>query len=230
MSLDAVLKVGGSLSRGAGLETLCKEIGRLGEHYRLLIVPGGGAFADQVRAMYRRYALNETAAHRMSLLAMDQYGYLLNQLITESSLTSDLDSVNRITESGRVAILLSSALIIRMDPLPHSWEVTSDSIAAWIARQAQCRRLVLLKDVDGLLTSDSALDDPTLIAEMTVNQLAGRAGGVDDYLSHVLAASNLETWVMNGLKPERLSQLLETSSTTGTRINATPIIECTFFA
>jgi 5-(aminomethyl)-3-furanmethanol phosphate kinase len=218
MSLDAVLKVGGSLSRGAGLEALCKEIGRLGERYRLLIVPGGGTFADQVRAMYRLYALSETTAHKMALLAMDQYGYLLNQLITGSSLTGDLDSACRRAESGRVAILLSSELIIRANPLPHSWEVTSDSIAAWIAQQTQCRRLVLLKDVDGLLISDSALDTPQPIAELTVNQLAGRSGGVDQYFPHVLAASSLETWVINGLKPERLSELLETSCTVGTRI------------
>jgi 5-(aminomethyl)-3-furanmethanol phosphate kinase len=218
MSPDAVLKVGGSLSRGAGLEALCKEIGRLGKRYRLLIVPGGGTFADQVRAMYHRYALSETAAHQMALLAMDQYGYLLNQLISESSLISDLDSANRIAESGRVAILLCSELINRTDPLPHSWEVTSDSIAAWIARQTQCRQLVLLKDVDGLLTSDSTLDAPKPIAELTVNQLDERTGGVDRYLSQMLAASNLETWVMNGSKPERLSEFLESSRTTGTRI------------
>jgi 5-(aminomethyl)-3-furanmethanol phosphate kinase len=217
MSLDAVLKVGGSLSRGAGLEAMCREICRLGARYRLLVVPGGGTFADQVRAMYRRYALSETAAHRMALLAMDQYGYLLNQLIPESSLMGDLDSANRITESGRVAILLSSELIIRTDPLPHSWEVTSDSIAAWIAQQTQCRRLVLLKDVDGLLTSDRALNTQKLIADLTVNQLAEH-GGVDDYLFHALADSNLETWVINGRKPERLSELLESSRTTGTRI------------
>jgi aspartokinase-like uncharacterized kinase len=102
--------------------------------------------------------------------------------------------------------------------LPHSWKVTSDSIAAWVARQTQCGRLVLLKDVDGLLTSENALDAPRLIAELTVNHLAERAGGVDEYLSQVLAASNLETWVINGLYPERLSELLETSCTTGTRI------------
>jgi 5-(aminomethyl)-3-furanmethanol phosphate kinase len=214
MSLDAVLKVGGGLSRGAGLESLCKEICRLGKQYRLLIVPGGGAFADRVREMYQRYALNETSAHCMALLAMDQFGYLLNQLIPDSSLSDDLDSANRVAESGRTAILLPATLIRRTDPLPHSWEVTSDSIAAWIAQRAQCRRLILLKDVDGLLMAEQ------LIAELTVKQLVGHTGGVDAYLSHVLAASDLETWVISGLKSERLTELLKTSSTTGTRIKA----------
>ncbi len=59
MSVDAVLKVGGSLSRGNGLESLCREIGRLGRRHHLLVVPGGGEYADQVRAAYQRYSLDE---------------------------------------------------------------------------------------------------------------------------------------------------------------------------
>jgi 5-(aminomethyl)-3-furanmethanol phosphate kinase len=220
MNLDAVLKVGGSLVRGMGLESLCHEISCLGKRYRLLIVPGGGSFADQVRHAYRRYHLNETTAHQMALLAMDQYGYLLSQLISGSSLIYDFDSANRITESGRAAILLASRQIIRTDPLPHSWIVTSDSIAAWAARQMQCRRLILLKDVDGLWDANQNGDAPELITELTKQQLTEHTGGVDEYLSHVLADSNLETWILNGLKPERLSELLTTSRTTGTRIKA----------
>ena len=215
MSLDAVLKVGGSLDRHAGLPALCRGIGQLAEHYRLLIVPGGGIFADQVREMYRRYSLDEATAHRMALLAMDQYGYLLNRLIADSILINDLPSVGQTAVTGRAMILLPSAPVNSDDTLPHSWEVTSDSIAAWITHQAHCRRLVLLKDVDGLLTRDNP---PGLIAELTVRQLSGHVGGVDKYLSYILAVSNLETWVINGLKPERLAELLDTSNTIGTRI------------
>jgi len=35
------------------------------------------------------------------------------------------------------------------DPLPHSWEVTSDSIAAWLAGQVRARRVVLIKPAPG---------------------------------------------------------------------------------
>jgi hypothetical protein len=214
MSLDAVLKVGGSLNRRTRLEVLCREISRLGERHALLVVPGGGEFADQVRKVYLRYALDETAAHCMALLAMDQYGYLLNRLIAGSLLTADLPSARQAAESGRVAILLPSALVIRADPLPHSWQVSSDTIAAWVAHLACCQRLVLLKDVDGLLAS-SAME---LIAELTVEQLAEHTGGVDAYLSGFLASTRLETWVINGLRPERLFELLDAAHTTGTRI------------
>jgi 5-(aminomethyl)-3-furanmethanol phosphate kinase len=212
MSPDAVLKIGGSLSRGTGLVALCSEVGRLGEKHSLLVVPGGGDFSEQVREADRRYRLDDTAAHRMALLAMDQYGYLLNQLIDGSRLTTDLSGARESAESGRVAILLPSAPVFQSDPLPHSWQVTSDTIAAWVSRSANCNRLVLLKDVDGLLGSDG------LIKEMTVEQLAEHAGGVDEYLSNFLESASLEVWIINGLCPERLSELLGTGRTSGTRI------------
>jgi aspartokinase-like uncharacterized kinase len=210
--MKAVLKIGGSLSRGDGLRTLCREISRLSEHYSLLVVPGGGDFAEQVREADRRYHIGETAAHCMALLAMDQYGYLLNQLIEGSLLTADLNSARKSAESGRAIILLPSALVIREDPLPHSWQVTSDTIAAWVSHRVGIRRLVLLKDVNGLLRPDG------LIEELTVKQLDEHVGGVDEYLSKFLSSVQLETWLINGQRPERLSELLDTNRTTGTRI------------
>jgi 5-(aminomethyl)-3-furanmethanol phosphate kinase len=213
MSLDAVLKIGGSLSRGLALSDLCREISRLSKRHSLLVVPGGGKFADQVREAYRQYKLNETSAHCMALLAMDQYGYILNELIENSCLTLDLTAAREAAESSRTAILLPSTIVIRSDPLPHSWRVTSDTIAAWVAQLIGSPRLVLLKNVDGLMTSGKKL-----IAEISAEKLAEHQGGVDEYLSHFLSSAQIETWVINGMLPKRLSELMENDRTTGTKI------------
>ena len=220
MSLNAVLKIGGSLSRGDGLEVLCGAIRRLGERYRILVVPGGGEFADQVRTASARFNVSETVAHCMALCAMDQYGYLLNYLIAGSYLTADLSSACRATEDGKVSILLPSTLVLQYSGLPHSWHVTSDTISAWVTHRAHCQRLVLLKDVDGLLEAEPAEEFPAaLIPALTPDQLAERSGGVDEYLPCYLASAHLETWVINGLCPERIMELLEKGYTTGTRIS-----------
>jgi aspartokinase-like uncharacterized kinase len=219
MSVKAVLKIGGSLNRSTGLPVLCKEINCLGLHYPLLVVPGGGEFADLVRATYLRYKLDETTAHYMALLAMDQYGYLLNRLIAGSFLSADLNSAVQAAETGRASIMLPSVLIIRDCPLPHSWRITSDTIAAWIAHKIHCRRLVLIKTVDGLMTSQPLKNSISKLAsDINVDQLAEHNGSVDEYLSRFLPTVDLMTWIINGLYPERLSELLETSHTTGTCI------------
>lgn len=221
MHLNAVVKIGGSLSRGSDLNALCREIARLGEHYRLLVVPGGGGFADQVRKSCRKYALDDTTAHHMALLAMDQYGYLLGRLIGGSSLSADVRTVPDAVERGRAAVLLPSSLILQADPLPHSWEVTSDTIAAWLSQRINCPRLILLKDVDGLLAAGEEGGSPAgLIPNLTAKQLSGHNGGVDAYLSRFLAGTHLDIWIINGRHPERLSELLDTGHTIGTHIES----------
>jgi 5-(aminomethyl)-3-furanmethanol phosphate kinase len=212
MKIDVILKVGGSLSRGEGLPALCDQICRLSRKHSLLIIPGGGEFADCVRRAHQRWRLSETAAHRMALLAMDQYGYMLHQLIEGSFLTEDLALAGEAAQ-GRASILLPSSLLIREDPLPNSWQVTSDSIAGWIAQEVCCRRLILLKDVDGLLASGNFL-----ISGMTVKELSVHKGGVDEFFSLLLAGHYVETWIINGLFPDRLEELLECGKTKGTRI------------
>jgi aspartokinase-like uncharacterized kinase len=190
-------------------------MGRLGARYPLLVVPGGGAFADVARDYYRRYALGETTAHRMALLAMDQYGCLLGDLVPGSVLVTEILSARLVVERGQTSILLPSSLLIQADPLPHSWQVTSDAIAAWVAGLVHSSRLILLKDVDGLYTQNNITQ---LIQQMTVEELAIHRGGVDEYLATVLASVDLEAWVINGQHPERLAELLQTGRTLGTRI------------
>ncbi len=46
------------------------------------------------------------------------------------------------------------------DALPHSWDVTSDSIAAWVAARVGARRLVLIKPVAG---EPGSLVDPFFV-------------------------------------------------------------------
>ncbi|HMD89080.1 MAG TPA: hypothetical protein VKF38_07955 [Anaerolineaceae bacterium] len=218
--LHDVIKIGGSLGRGQHLGELCMEISRLGAEHSLLVVPGGGDFADIVRDYYRRFQLSEITAHRMALLAMDQYGCLLCDLISESKLVSDLISARAVASEGRVPILLPASLLIQADPLPHSWQVTSDSIAAWIAGLAGAKRLILLKVIDGLFSVPSP-ERPQieLVSEIGINELASYPESVDEYLSSILALVELETWVINGLKPARLTELISSSWTTGTRIS-----------
>jgi aspartokinase-like uncharacterized kinase len=224
MSLDAVLKVGGSLGRSEGLRRLCREIGRLGEKYSLMVVPGGGAFADLVREVYRKYGLGETVAHSMALLAMDQYGFLLHHLIRDSRIETGPESAALKAKPGRVSVLLPSSTVLRDSGLPHTWQVTSDTVAAWVACEAACRRVVLLKDVDGLMRkikSEAAGAD--IIDEMSVEELAEHVGGVDEYLARALHGRQVETWIINGLRPERLVELLDAGETAGTRIRPEPI-------
>jgi 5-(aminomethyl)-3-furanmethanol phosphate kinase len=205
-----VVKVGGGVGDSA-LPALCTKLGELGKRHPLIVVPGGAGFADVVREADRRFGLHAATAHRMAILGMEQFGWLLSELIPGAERCADLARVG----AGRTTVLLPAAL--PLDPLPASWEVTSDSIAAWVADRAGAGRLVLVKEVDGLYAEWPPRGEP--FARLTVAELAAiRTGGVDAYLPVLLEGAQFETWVVGGRDPERLVELLEQGTTAGTRI------------
>ena len=220
-----VVKVGGGLAREAGdsaLRTLCRAIGDAGARHPLLVVPGGAAFADAVREHDSRFALREATSHRMAILAMDQFGWLLSDLIPGGVPCADVPAARAATARGHTPILLPVALLAS-DPLPASWEVTSDSIAAWVAGAGHAARLVLVKPVEGLYRDWPPDGKP--IARLSVDELAelraaGQAAGVDRHLPEALRAAGVDAWVIDGRQPARLVTLLERGSTDGTLVMA----------
>jgi aspartokinase-like uncharacterized kinase len=209
-----VVKVGGGLGRSAGddaLGALCTTLGELGRRHALLVVPGGAWFADAVRDADRRFGLRATTSHRMAVLGMEQFAWLLSELIPGAERREDLARPG----AGHAAVLMPARL--PLDELPASWQVTSDSIAAWVAGQVRADRLVLVKEVEGLFAEWPARGEP--LAQLTVAELAAlRPGGVDEYLPTVLEQAGFETWVIGGREPQRLVELLERGTTVGTRI------------
>jgi 5-(aminomethyl)-3-furanmethanol phosphate kinase len=205
-----VVKIGGGLGDDA-LPGLCAALGELGERHRLLVVPGGAGFADAVREADRRFGLDADTAHRMAILGMEQFGWLLSDLIPGAERCADL----ALAGTGPTKVLLPAGL--RLEGLPASWQVTSDSIAAWVAERVGAERLALVKAVDDLHGR----------ASLSVAELAAlHSDVVDEFLPTVLEGARFETWVFGGRDPARLAELLERGTTAGTRIAAGRLLRC----
>ncbi|HET6578519.1 MAG TPA: hypothetical protein VFG66_09355 [Gemmatimonadales bacterium] len=145
-----VIKVGGGLSAVPGaLDAVGATLARLGRRHRLLLVPGGGPFADAVRAFEARDRLPPDAAHWMALLAMDQYAHVLVHRVAGAMLVEEPAALAAAPGQAGVAVLAPYRWLRAADPLPHGWDVTSDSVAAFVARALDAARLVLIKPVSG---------------------------------------------------------------------------------
>jgi aspartokinase-like uncharacterized kinase len=145
-AVDLVVKLGGGvLAHVEHFDSALAAIGEAARRHRLLVVPGGGPFADVVREVARQHRLTDSAAHWMAILAMDQYAHLVASRMPASVLVTGPREIADALDRSQVPVLAPARWLREADPLPHSWDVTSDSIAAWVAGQVGARRLVLIK-------------------------------------------------------------------------------------
>ena len=143
-----VVKLGGSFAFSAILTDWVRALASCAG--RVVIVPGGGPFADAVRNAQRRMGFDDRAAHLMSLLAMEQYGHAL---IWCDDLLQPADSVERIERhlaAQRVPVWMPARMIAAAPDVEPSWRVTSDSLAAWLSGTIRAGRLILVKHVGAL--------------------------------------------------------------------------------
>ena len=147
--VETVVKLGGGVLAHAGhFDAALTAIAAAAQESRLLVVPGGGPFADAVREMDRRLRLGNDAAHWMAVLAMDQYAHLVAARLAGSVIVVEPREIAAALGAGskrQLPVLAPYRWLREADPLPHAWMVTSDSIAAWVAGSVGARRLVLVK-------------------------------------------------------------------------------------
>ena len=187
-----VVKVGGSL-----LSHIPRIVPVLIASPRpLLVVPGGGIFADTVR----QAGVNDDAAHWMAIAAMEQYGWVLA--------SHGMATTRRLVHPGKPCVLLPYCVMRRHDPLPHTWDVTSDTIAAWVAGTLGSE-LLLLKSVDGIRI-DGILQEA--ITEPVASDV------VDPCFIPYILDNRIKVKVLNGTQPELLEKYLRGEKVQGTLI------------
>jgi aspartokinase-like uncharacterized kinase len=161
-----VVKIGGSLWRSP---LLARWIAALREFPGpLTLVPGGGPFADAVRAAQPSMGFSDHVAHKMAILAMEQYGLALVDKFAGLECAASPREAGAVHARGNIAVWRPSAMASALN-VAASWDVTSDSLSAAYARASGAARLLLVKSVD----VDAALDSPCLVDPCFASQAAG---------------------------------------------------------
>jgi 5-(aminomethyl)-3-furanmethanol phosphate kinase len=196
-----VVKVGGSFARSSRLPELAAALAR--GSGRVVIVPGGGPFADCVRDEQPQMRFDDAAAHRMALLAMAQFGYALCALLASLAPAPSLNAVRRILAAGGLPVWLPLDLLRGAPNVPATWDTTSDSLAAWLARRLGAARLILVK---------SASAPSSVLADLIAADI------VDPLLPHLLAGAKFETWLCGAQHIDALGEALAADQGAGLRV------------
>jgi aspartokinase-like uncharacterized kinase len=175
-----VIKLGGSHAFAPHLRDWLDAIA--GCAGSIVLVPGGGPFADLVRDTQPRIGFDDDAAHRMALLAMEQYGCALASMNAQFTLAESPTEIACALAEHRVPVWLPSRMVLAAREISWSWNVTSDSLAAWLAGELRASRLVLVKHG---------------AARMDAGELAAR-GIVDPAFPRFLARSGVAVAVLGG--------------------------------
>ena len=250
-----VVKVGGSLmDKVSSVIATLKSAAQSPDcaFDKIILVPGGGIFADEIRGMNA----DDETSHWLAVLAMEKFGYLISALgipATDSLADciadfGDAGTCRGSSCGGKTLVLLPYKPMREYDTLPHSWDITSDSIAAWAASElserlsaGDCRvSLLLLKSVDGIMRRDTAAPcgapasdaaensetNPPIIPEI-IPEICGIREGerfeeVDPFCIPLILKSGIDGYILNARKPDLLTAFILGRNFCGTHIRRYP--------
>ena len=182
-----VIKLGGSLLGAPELVRWLEILVKYSDG-KVVIVPGGGLFANSVREAQQISNASDEVAHRLALLAMDQFGILLaglnSGLVTASS---ELELAERGWQH-RGIVWLPSKMALADSSIPQNWQVTSDSLSAWLANKLGAEQLILVKSKSMLTYQKKA---PSKLQHLVDDEV------IDSQFVNFSAGKNFQAWILN---------------------------------
>ena len=138
-----VVKLGGSLYQKPELKQWLAVLSRFAKQQPIVIVPGGGPFSDQVRSAQQCHQFTDHHAHHMAILAMAQFGLLITGI--EPDCQPFYLPVDTTREPKQLSVWLPDKQLLSESGLNHSWDITSDSLALWLANKLAAEQLIIVK-------------------------------------------------------------------------------------
>ena len=202
--IKQVVKIGGSLFPDYAIE-LAKRL----KNTNSCIVLGGGEFANLIRKYDDEIKFTEKTNHWTAIDCMDIIAKLVNDKVDTTKLAYSIDDVNQIADEGFTPIFVVSEFLKTEDPFKCSWDVTSDSIAAYISHLLNAK-LLIVTNVNGIYTQEPKEPGSTFISKIDATTLLTfQESSIDVMLPSLLLKFGTNCYVVNGKFPERVLSLID---------------------
>ena len=179
------------------------------EGQNCLFVIGGGEFANLIRKYDGEIGFSQDITHETAIDSMDILAKLLNDKLAFTEISYTIEEAISISDLNKIPIMICSDILKENEPFEHSWNVTSDSIASYIASLLNAK-LLIATNVNGIYTKDPSLSGAELIREIDVNKLLTfDESSIDLMLPTLLIEYGLDCYVVNGEYPQRVLSIME---------------------
>lgn len=148
-----VVKLGGSLFKNTQENFFACLAHIATQSIPTVVVCGGGEFADCVRHAQSQWHFSDVCAHEMAILSMQQTAIMSQNIFPVFTLCSTINAVSY----PHLAIWSPSIEELNLDQVPATWDLTSDSLAAWLANKVHATQLLIIKACE--VDRDSPLDE-----------------------------------------------------------------------
>ena len=204
MSIKQVVKIGGSLFPNYAID-LAKQL----KGTDSLIVLGGGEFANLIRKYDSEISFSQETNHWTAIDCMDIIAKLVNDKVDSTKLAYSIDEAKKISDDGFTPIFIVSEFLRSEDPFECSWDVTSDSIAAYVSHLLNAN-LLIVTNVNGRYTQEPKEPGSTLISKIDAKTMLNfQESSIDVMLPSLLLKFGTNCYVVNGKYPERVLSLID---------------------
>ncbi len=202
--IKQVVKIGGSLFPDHAID-LAKRL----ENTSSVIILGGGEFANLIRKYDSQINFSDEANHWAAIECMDIIARLVSDKVESARLAYTIEEIEKISDDGLTPIFAVSDFLRKEDPFECSWDVTSDSIAAYVAHLLNAN-LLIVTDVNGIYTQEPKEPGSTFISKIDATTLLTfQESSIDVMLPTLLLRYGSDCYVVNGKYPERVMSLID---------------------
>lgn len=216
----AIFKIGGSiLENPKSLKNTILQLSQLvQERYieRIIIIPGGGSYANFIREIDQKLGIGNSMAHWMAIYAMDYNGISIAKQYPFIKATDKLNNIK--SEYKNISIFLPFRHLKFSNPLPHSWEVTSDAIALYFTKLLKQNQAFLIKDVDGIIDNRNEVIKNLTTSDYIQLKKLDKLAKLDSNKNEIKSSKPIDDYSLKLIEIYNLSCILINGAVDGSRI------------
>ena len=155
------------------------------------------------------YHFSDEASHNTAIECMDILSKLVNDKVNSTKLAYTIDEAEKVSDNGFTPIFIVSEFLKNEDPFECSWDVTSDSISAYISHLLNAK-LLIATNVNGIYTRQPTVEGSKFIEEIDVKKLLTfEETSIDLMLPSLLIRFESDCYVVNGNFPKRVLSIIK---------------------